>query len=59
MDSTNGTFVNNDRIESRKYVELKRNDVINFAWSTRDYVLLLEDSEDGELDDDVKDDETK
>lgn len=56
LASTNGTFLNNEKIEPGKYIELKRRAVVKFGCSTRDYILLLEDSKDGDLDDDVKDD---
>ncbi|CAF0759956.1 unnamed protein product [Didymodactylos carnosus] len=44
LGSANGTFINNKKIESQRYYELKENDVIKFAFSTREYVLLHEDS---------------
>lgn len=53
MNSANGTFVNNKKIESRKYVELLEKDVIKFGYSSREYVLLHENSKDDNLDDDV------
>ncbi|KAG4065434.1 hypothetical protein HA402_002832 [Bradysia odoriphaga] len=53
MSSANGTFVNNNKIESRKYVELLEKDVIKFGYSSREYVLLHENSKDEDLDDDV------
>jgi len=46
LDSRNGTHVNNKRIEARKYVELLERDVIKFGFSSRDYVILHEKSED-------------
>lgn len=46
LDSRNGTHVNNKRIEARKYVELLERDVVKFGFSSRDYVLLHEKSED-------------
>ncbi|KAK8790873.1 hypothetical protein WA158_005504 [Blastocystis sp. Blastoise] len=42
LDSANGTFLNNKRIESSRYIELKVQDEIIFGASTRSYVLLNE-----------------
>lgn len=44
LESANGTFVNNNKIDSRKYVELFEKDVLKFGFSSREYVLLHEDS---------------
>ncbi|CAF1536592.1 unnamed protein product [Rotaria magnacalcarata] len=44
LGSANGTFLNNQKIESQRYYELRENDVIKFGFSTREYVLLHEDS---------------
>lgn len=57
LDSANGTFINNKRIEPRKYVELLEKDVIKFGFSSREYVLLHENSKDEAQDDDVKQEE--
>jgi len=40
LDSPNGTFVNNKRIDPRRYVELQEKDVLKFGYSSREYVLL-------------------
>lgn len=53
LDSANGTFVNNVKLEPRRYHELLERDVIKFGFSSREYVLLHEHSRDDELDDDV------
>lgn len=53
LESANGTFVNNKQIESKKYVELLEKDVIKFGFSSREYVLLHENSKDEQEDDDV------
>ena len=45
LGSSNGTFLNNNRIEPQRYYELKEKDVIKFGYSTREYVLLHENSE--------------
>jgi smad nuclear-interacting protein 1 len=42
LGSTNGTFVNGDRLEAERYYELLPKDVITFGSSTREYVLLVE-----------------
>ncbi|KAK8767516.1 hypothetical protein V5799_005703 [Amblyomma americanum] len=53
LESANGTFVNNKRIEPRRYVELLERDVLKFGFSTREYVVLHEESQGEHLDDDV------
>ncbi|KAF8798812.1 SMAD/FHA domain-containing protein [Phlegmacium glaucopus] len=42
LESTNGTFVNNDKeaVPAARYYELKTGDVIKFGLSTREYVIL-------------------
>lgn len=44
LDSANGTFVNNNKIEPRKYFELRERDMLKFGFSSREYILLHEDS---------------
>lgn len=51
-ESANGTFVNNKKIEARRYVELLERDVVKFGFSQREYVLLHENSKDDAQDDD-------
>jgi smad nuclear-interacting protein 1 len=57
LESANGTYVNNKKIEAKKYVQLMEKDVIKFGYSSREYVLLHEHSQDTNSgdDDDVKD----
>ncbi|RZF45178.1 hypothetical protein LSTR_LSTR009949 [Laodelphax striatellus] len=55
LESANGTFVNNKKIETKKYVELLERDVIKFGFSSREYVLLHEHSKDSGEDDNVFD----
>lgn len=40
LKSSNGTFLNKERIEALRYYELRHQDVLSFASSTREYVLL-------------------
>nr|CCA18902.1 conserved unknown protein putative [Albugo laibachii Nc14] len=40
LQSTNGTFLNGERIESSRYIELREKDLLRFGESTREYVLL-------------------
>lgn len=54
LESANGTFINNKKIDPKKYVELLERDVIKFGFSSREYVLLHENSKDEAMDDDVK-----
>jgi len=44
LESSNGTYVNNQKIEAKRYVELKEQDVLKFGYSSREYVLLHENS---------------
>lgn len=44
LESSNGTYLNNNQIEPKKYVELMERDLLKFGYSTREYVLLHEDS---------------
>lgn len=46
LNSTNGTYLNNQRIDPRRYYELKEKDVLKFGFSSREYVLLTETSVD-------------
>ncbi|XP_035018954.1 smad nuclear-interacting protein 1 [Hippoglossus stenolepis] len=55
LGSGNGTFLNNQRIDSQRYYELKEKDVLKFGFSSREYVLLHEFSDTSEVD--VKHDE--
>ncbi|CAB1429070.1 unnamed protein product [Pleuronectes platessa] len=55
LGSGNGTYLNNQRIESQRYYELKEKDVLKFGFSSREYVLLHETSDTSEVD--VKQDE--
>jgi smad nuclear-interacting protein 1 len=48
LESTNGTFLNGERIESQRYYELREQDVVKFGLSTREFVLLHEESADWE-----------
>jgi len=53
LESANGTFINNVKLEPGKYYELLEKDVVRFGYSTREYVLLHEHSKEDSLDDDV------
>jgi pSer/pThr/pTyr-binding forkhead associated (FHA) protein len=44
LGSTNGTFVNNNPVEAQRYFELREKDVLKFGFSSREYVLLHEES---------------
>uniref|UniRef100_A0AAG5D6X1 FHA domain-containing protein n=1 Tax=Anopheles atroparvus TaxID=41427 RepID=A0AAG5D6X1_ANOAO len=52
LESANGTFVNNKKIEPKRYVELLEKDVLKFGFSSREYVLLHENSKEDNEDDD-------
>ena len=42
LESTNGSFINGVRIDSARYYQLKKGDVLKFGASTREYVLLTD-----------------
>lgn len=42
LESTNGTFLNGVRVDAARYYQLKRGDLLTFGASTREYVLLTE-----------------
>lgn len=50
LKSTHGTFLNGERIEDSRYYELREKDLIKFALSTRDYILLHDKSADPDED---------
>ena len=50
LGSANGTYVNGQRIDAQKYVELLEKDLIKFGFSSREYVLLRDDSVDSDPD---------
>jgi len=50
LSSANGTFVNNNKIEPQKYVQLMEKDVLKFGFSSREYVLLHDQSKEDEED---------
>ena len=42
LESANGTTVNGDKVPASRYYELRNGDVLKFAFSSREYVLLVE-----------------
>ena len=40
LESTNGTFLNGERIEKARYYELREKDVLTFGRSQKEFVLL-------------------
>eukprot|EP00812_Abedinium_dasypus_P011335 NODE_4898_length_630_cov_257.206957.p2 GENE.NODE_4898_length_630_cov_257.206957~~NODE_4898_length_630_cov_257.206957.p2 ORF type:complete len:165 (-),score=72.54 NODE_4898_length_630_cov_257.206957:118-612(-) len=40
LESTNGTFINGERLDPSRYYELKERDVMKFGMSSREFVLL-------------------
>lgn len=59
LESANGTFVNNKKIDAKKYIELLEKDVIKFGFSSREYVLLHEASKEDAEDDDMVEEENE
>ena len=45
LESSNGTFLNNKKIEPKRYMELREKDVLKFGFSSREYVLLHDQSD--------------
>lgn len=41
LESANGTVLNKELVPSKRYVELRTEDVLRFGESEREYVLLL------------------
>lgn len=52
LASANGTYVNGQRIEPQRYVELIEKDVVKFGFSSREYVLLHDSSDTSALQED-------
>jgi len=52
LGSANGTYVNGQRVEPQRYVELFEKDVVKFGFSSREYVLLHDSSDTSALQDD-------
>lgn len=48
IGSTNGTTLNGDSLEKDKMVELRSRDVIKFASSSREYVIINVDGDGGD-----------
>jgi smad nuclear-interacting protein 1 len=42
LESTNGTYLNGDKMEAGRFYELLEKDVFKFGFSEREYVLLNE-----------------
>ena len=51
LGSANGTFVNSQKIEPQKYVQLLEKDVLKFGFSSREYVMLHDQSKEQEEED--------
>lgn len=49
LESANGTYVNNQRIDPRRYVQLMEKDVLKFGYSSREYVVLHDHSDTTEV----------
>ena len=41
LESANGTWLNGETIDGRRYVEVKSGDMVKFGESAREYVALL------------------
>ena len=44
LESTNGTVLNGERIEERRYYEIRSEDMVKFGESTREYVFIKDPS---------------
>lgn len=47
LGSTNGTWLNGERVEAAHYYELLESDMLRFGNSSREYVLLHDQSHPG------------
>ena len=47
LGSTNGTYLNNERLDAQRYYELYEKDMVRFGNSSREYILLHDRSLDG------------
>ncbi|CAD6190995.1 unnamed protein product [Caenorhabditis auriculariae] len=45
LGSGNGTFLNDDKIDPQRYVEIKEKDVLKFGFSTREFVVMKDKAE--------------
>ncbi|KAF2459516.1 SMAD/FHA domain-containing protein, partial [Lineolata rhizophorae] len=50
LESANGTWLNGERVEAGRYVELMNGDVVRFGLSRREYVVMLAPREVGRKD---------
>jgi len=57
LESSNGTYLNNTRLEPKRYYEMREKDVVKFGYSTREYVLLHEKTDTSEVHEDTSEDE--
>ncbi|XP_058063563.1 probable serine/threonine-protein kinase DDB_G0280133 isoform X2 [Anopheles bellator] len=55
LESANGTFVNYKQIEPKRYLQLFEKDVLKFGFSSREYVLLDENSKEQQQEDEEND----
>jgi len=44
LDSTNGSLLNSEKIDPRRYVEIRTEDMVKFGESTREYVFIKDPS---------------
>ena len=58
LGSTNGTYINNSRVEAQRYYELKEKDVLKFGFSSRDFILLHEESKNDLAEEDYNSDQS-
>jgi len=52
LGSTNGTFLNGERIDSERYYELREKDSLRFGESSREYVVLTTETTNAEEEED-------
>ncbi|VDL60382.1 unnamed protein product [Hymenolepis diminuta] len=50
LESTNGTYLNSNKIETRRYYELHEKDVLKFGYSSREYVVMTDKADSEEED---------
>jgi len=44
LDSTNGTLLNGEKVDPRRYFEIRSEDMVQFGESTREYIFIKDPS---------------
>jgi smad nuclear-interacting protein 1 len=52
LESTNGTFLNNDKVDPSRYTELLHGDMLKFGLSQREYIMVKSEGQNNAGEDD-------